>query len=201
MISVTVSFGEGNGLVAVYKKRLDNFGWRQGLFLVLVMLAATMSVVSMRHDFPRAWAPLLGLGWYWALVVCVNRSWLEIEGGVVRFRRGPLPTGVWDKRFSREEIRRLYVRSYLDPGRWGGYYKAIGIETVSGIAIELEREELPAKTIGQRAEEVARALGWAEPVAELDGALPGRDVVQWWERAPFFVWLLVGGWWVLVVFA
>jgi hypothetical protein len=201
MISVTVWFGKGSGVVSGFKRRVDQFGLGQGLALLVVMLGATVSVVSMRSSFLRAWAPLLVLGWYWALVVCVNRSWLEIEGGAVRFRRGPLPTGVWDKSFSRAEIRRLYVRSYLDPGRWGGYYKAIGIETASGIAIELEREELPAMTIGQRAEEMARTLGWTEPVAELDGALPGRDVVAWWERAPFFVWLLGGWWWVMVVFA
>lgn len=59
----------------------------------------------------------LGLGLlYWSLCVLVNRTVLEVAGGRLATRSGPLPWSrgrAWD----REQVERFYSRSYIISGR------------------------------------------------------------------------------------
>lgn len=186
--------------MAAYEQEWRWGGWRLGLVLLVLLLISTERVFSFKHDFPRAWAPLLVVCWYCTLLVFVNRSRLRIDNDGVRFTYGPLPSGARNRHFPVPDIARVFVRDYADLTRHGGYYKAVGIETRSGFAFDLEREELPAPGILQRGEAVAEALGWTGGVVPISGALPGRAVQGWRERMPVVVALILSGCWVLWVF-
>ncbi len=183
-----------------YEQKWGWGGWRLGCVLAFLMLVATERIVSFKSDFLLAWGPLLAVGWYLTALVFVNTSRLRIDREGVRFTYGPLPSGARDRYFPVSEIARVFVREYADLSRYGGYYKAVGIETRSGFAFELDREELPAAGIGARAAEIAGMLGWTAGVAEIAGALPGRDVQGWGAWMPVLVALAGGGGWVLWVF-
>ena len=186
--------------MAAYEQEWRWGGWRLGLGLAFLVLIATERVISFKYDFPRAWGPALAVCWYLTALVFVNRSRLRIDGEGVRFTYGPLPSGARNRHFPAADIARVYGREYGDLSRYGGYFKSVGIETRSGFAFDLEREELPALTIQERGEAVAAALGWRGGLVAISGGLPGRPVQGWREQLPVVVALALSGCWVLWVF-
>lgn len=186
--------------MAVYEQEWRWGGWRLGLVLAFLLLLATERVLRFKYDFPLAWGPALAVCWYLTLLVSVNRSRLRIDSDGVRLTYGPLPSGARNRHFSVAEIARIYVREYADLTRHGGYFKAVGIQTWSGFAFDLEREELPAPTIYRRGDAVAEVLAWRGGVVDISGPVPGRAVQGWRERMPVLGALALSGCWVLWVF-
>jgi len=175
-------------------------GWRLGLFFSVPLFVATAQVLSFGHEFVTAWAPGLAMSWYGVALIWLNRTKVQIGLEGVRFTYGPLPSGARNRHFPRSAVARFYVRSYVDRSRYGGFYKAVGIQTHSGYAHDFEREELPAKAMAQTARRYMSAVEWREAAVEIEGSLPGREVQGFASGAPILVAFTLSGFWVLWVF-
>jgi len=157
-----------------------------GVFLALAGIAGA-AVWKMGEEFRVAWGPMLGLAGYLGVVLAVNRTRVRLSWEGAEFRYGPLPIGARNRRFASDQIAGVYVREYVSGGKYGGFYRATGVQLKTGQHYEMDWEELPADGIAEKAKEIARALGWRGGVTDIGRGSPGRMLQGWMAWAPLLV--------------
>lgn len=149
-----------------------------------VVLALGILAISERST-PRKWTaavPGIVLGGY---LVCVMwRNQVTVSAGPIGVRKenGPLPGPERLRVIPREEIARVYIRSFTVTGKYGGRFRTVGVETKDGDNLDLMASCPPHPGMAEEARKLAAALGWTEGVTEL--AEQGKRRWRWAGVAP-----------------
>lgn len=170
---------------------MDEYSDSYRLFPLWAVLSLTIPVglgawgiSAARYTDTLAGTPLFALFAYGLAIGYVNRAWVRVGANGVTAGFGPLPCGLQPDWVPRDEVAKVYLR-YVQTAR--ARYWAAGVERTDGRWLDLTDPLATSDVVKKRAEAIAIALQWTEPIAILRGQPPAYD------RRAAAVWLLWGG--------
>lgn len=158
----------------------------KGMAVVVGCLLAMSILAVSERSTPRKWAAALpGILLAGYMVCLLWRNQVTVSAGPegVRKENGPLPGPERLRLIPREEISRVYVRSFAVTGKYGGRFRTVGVELKDGDNLDLMVSCPPHPGMAVEAQRLANALGWRDGVTEL--AEQGKTKWRWAGVVPF----------------
>lgn len=166
--------------------------WAGKVFAVLFGVLIAMWLLILTEARPhRKWVasgPALVLAVYVCLVMWRNEYEVFAGPEGLRISVGPMRGPEALRVVPRSEISRIYVRTFVVTGKYGGRFRTAGLEMNDGDTIDVMVSCPPHPGMEAEAERIAAALGWTEGVVTLEGA--GKKRWRWAGTSPLLRLLL-----------
>lgn len=152
----------------------------KGMAVMTGVVLALCVLALCERSTARKWTaalPGILVGGYLVCVMWRNEVAVSAGREGVRKENGPLWGPEGGRVIRREEILRVYVRTFTVNSKYGGRFRTVGVETKEGDNLDLMVSCPPHPGMAEEARKLAAALGWTEGIVELDGA--GKRRWRW----------------------